>query len=87
MTGSERKMLPCGSRTGTIHSYGRCSEVNKSTIWSPRPGKHKRQNGGNARKTMIMKGKELGGGSNPCPLLYPVKIYFGKQLIFHDFVI
>ena len=26
-------------------------------------------------------------GTNPCPLLYPVKIYFGKQLIFHGFVI
>ena len=57
MTGSKKKTLLCGSRTRTTRSFGRYSEAGGSTIWSHRPEKHNRQNRGNAREAMIMKGR------------------------------
>ena len=59
MTGSKRKTPPYGIRIRTILSFGRCSVVDKSMIWSHRPEKHNRQNGGNAREAMIMKGRVM----------------------------
>ena len=57
MTGSKRKTPSCGSRTRTILCFGKYSETSRSTIWSARLGKRNRQNGGNAKEAMIMKGR------------------------------
>ena len=57
MTVSKSKTQFYGSRTRTMPSFGRYSEAGRSMTWSHRPEKHNRQNGGNARETMIMKGR------------------------------